>query len=58
MHLLGGLNEYVKKLKIDKNEQARCSVRPRVDLQRTWGETSYRMAALSEITRTALERRV
>ena len=46
VHLLGGLNDY-QELKIDKNERS-LFIRPRVDLQRTWGETSYRMAALRD----------
>jgi len=46
VHLLGGLNNR-QEFEIVKKKKALFS-RSRVDLQSTWGETSYRMAALRD----------
>ena len=46
VHLLGGLNDR-QELEIVKKKKS-LFTRSRIDLQRTWGETSYRMAALRD----------
>lgn len=46
VHLLGGLNNHQTVEIINKKQP--LFKRPRVDLQRTWTETSYRMAALRD----------
>ena len=46
VHLLGGLNNHQSVEIINKKRP--LFNRPRVDLQRTWSETSYRMAALRD----------
>ncbi|ETN93027.1 Phosphoribosylformylglycinamidine synthase [Gammaproteobacteria bacterium MOLA455] len=53
VHLLGGLNSHQTVEII--NKKLPLFKRPRVDLQRTWSETSYRMAALRDNTDCALE---
>ena len=53
VHLLGGLNSQQTVEIINKKQP--LFKRPRVDLQRTWTETSYRMAALRDNADCALE---
>jgi phosphoribosylformylglycinamidine synthase len=53
VHLLGGLNSHQTVEII--NKKLPLFKRPRVDLQRTWTETSYRMAALRDNADCALE---
>ena len=53
VHQIGGLND-LQQIEITQNAR-RFFSRPRVDLQRTWSETSYRMAALRDNTECAWE---
>ena len=53
VHLLGGLNNQ-QTVEIINNKLPLFK-RPRVDVQRTWAETSYRMAALRDNADCALE---